>query len=199
MSADVFAALLCGGAARADEPARRPQKKFRNLKRSVEASIQDGQRVVAFLIESYGQGRPDSLLQRIARGAKGSQPSAAEPPAPACVIVPSESGTEAEEESNYRNDCILEKTFIYGVVALSKWLGRDRLPHGVSGLWPPALPADLLPRRSASQAIDVDASAPSHAASPSAVPADSLSARGAGMAVGFGPLAHSQVAPDAAP
>ena len=86
MSADVFAGLLCGGAARADEPARRPRKKFMNEKRLVGANIEDGQRVVAYMVRIYGAERSDSFLQGIARRAKGSRPRAAEPTAPACVI-----------------------------------------------------------------------------------------------------------------
>ena len=64
----------------------------------------------------------------------------------------------------HMNDYVLEKTFLYGIVALSKWLGRDLFPDGVHGDWPPALPKDMLPRRSASDAIEVDASAHSQAA-----------------------------------
>ena len=45
----------------------------------------------------------------------------------------------------HQNDYILEKAFVYGIMALSKWLGRDRLPPGVYGKWPPKLPAKLVP------------------------------------------------------
>lgn len=49
------------------------------------------------------------------------------------------------------NDYVMEKTFVYGIVALSKWLGQDRFPQGVFE-WPPPLPADL--------------AAPSHSSAP---------------------------------
>ena len=44
------------------------------------------------------------------------------------------------------NDYILEKAFVYGIVALSKWLGEERYPCGVYGQWPPPFPAGLAPR-----------------------------------------------------
>ncbi len=37
-------------------------------------------------------------------------------------------------------DNILEMTFVFAVVLLSKWLGPDRFPHGVFA-WPPPIPA----------------------------------------------------------
>ena len=43
------------------------------------------------------------------------------------------------------NDYILDKTFVYGVVMLSKWLGQERLPKGVYGVWPPDPPPEVLP------------------------------------------------------
>jgi hypothetical protein len=43
------------------------------------------------------------------------------------------------------NDYILDKTFVYGVVMLSKWLGQKRLPEGVYGVWPPDPPPEVLP------------------------------------------------------
>ena len=43
------------------------------------------------------------------------------------------------------NDYVMEKTFVYGIIALSKWLGEERFPHGVYGVWPPEFPADLVP------------------------------------------------------
>ena len=46
--------------------------------------------------------------------------------------------------------------FIYGVIAASKWLGKDKFPLGIYGAWPPALPADMLPPRTASEAIRIE-------------------------------------------
>jgi hypothetical protein len=53
------------------------------------------------------------------------------------------------------NDYVLEKTFVYGIVALSKWLGQERFPHGVYGQWPPQMPADLVPKYKAAEAIQL--------------------------------------------
>ena len=98
MSDAVFVRLVCGGAARADAPAGHRRKKFVNEKRAVEASIEDGRRVASYMLRIYGAARSDSFLYAIARRAKGSQPRAAAPTAPACVIlVPSDSECEAEE------------------------------------------------------------------------------------------------------
>ena len=41
------------------------------------------------------------------------------------------------------NDFIMEKAFLYAVVALSKWLGEDRWPAGFYGHWPPPMPAHI--------------------------------------------------------
>ena len=41
------------------------------------------------------------------------------------------------------NDYSMEKTFVYGIILLSKWMGADRFPHGIFG-WPPPFPADLM-------------------------------------------------------
>ena len=59
------------------------------------------------------------------------------------------------------NDYVLEKTFVYGIVALSNWLGRDRFPYGVYGQWPPQMPADLVPKYKAAEAIHLYSTAPS--------------------------------------
>ena len=48
----------------------------------------------------------------------------------------------------HMNDYVLEKAFVYGIVALSKWLGEERYPCGVYGRWPPKMPADLIPKLS---------------------------------------------------
>ena len=54
-------------------------------------------------------------------------------------------------------DYVLEKAFVYGIVALSKWLGEERLPYGVYGQWPPKFPATLLPRSEGSPLVDLEA------------------------------------------
>jgi len=59
------------------------------------------------------------------------------------------------------NDYVLEKTFVYGIVALSKWLGAGRFPQGVYGQWPPKMPAELVPRNHGSESFDVDPTVPS--------------------------------------
>ena len=43
------------------------------------------------------------------------------------------------------NDYIMEKAFVYGIIALSKWLGKERFPQGVYGKWPPPFPSHLMP------------------------------------------------------
>ena len=58
------------------------------------------------------------------------------------------------------NDYVLEKTFVYGIVALSKWLGPECFPHGVYGHWPPKLPAKFLPENLGSIPVDLLAPPP---------------------------------------
>ena len=41
------------------------------------------------------------------------------------------------------NEYVLEKAFVYAIMALSKWLGREFYPCGIFGKWPPPLPVDL--------------------------------------------------------
>ena len=41
------------------------------------------------------------------------------------------------------NDYVLEKTFVYAILCLSKWLGADTFPQGIYGKWPPAPPKNL--------------------------------------------------------
>ena len=43
----------------------------------------------------------------------------------------------------HMNDYILEKTFVYAIFCLSKWLGKDNFSWGICGSWPPAAPTDL--------------------------------------------------------
>ena len=68
-------------------------------------------------------------------------------------------------DGNYRplkllhvNDYVMEKAFVYGIVALSKWLGEERFPYGVYGQWPPKFPAALVPRSLGSPQVDLEAS-----------------------------------------
>jgi hypothetical protein len=42
----------------------------------------------------------------------------------------------------HENDYVMEKAFVWGVIAFSKWLGRDQFKNGIHD-WPPALPANL--------------------------------------------------------
>ena len=35
------------------------------------------------------------------------------------------------------NQYSMEKSFVYGIVALSKWLGQDKFPPGIYDVWPP--------------------------------------------------------------
>ena len=42
------------------------------------------------------------------------------------------------------NDYVLEKAFVYGILALSKWLGEKRFVYGVYGKWPPTFPEGLV-------------------------------------------------------
>jgi len=42
------------------------------------------------------------------------------------------------------NDYVLDKAFVYGILALSKWIGEEHFPDGVYGHWPPRFPANLL-------------------------------------------------------
>ena len=43
----------------------------------------------------------------------------------------------------WRNDYIIEKAFVFGVIALSKWLGDARFPQGLYGSWPPRQPTPV--------------------------------------------------------
>ena len=61
----------------------------------------------------------------------------------------------------HMNDYVVEKAFVYGVVALSKWLGAERFPHGIYGRWPPNAP-ELAPSTPATPALDIDGAVPPH-------------------------------------
>ena len=52
------------------------------------------------------------------------------------------------------NDYSMDMTFVHGAIMLSKWLGQDRYPCGVFGLWPPEPPPGAIP------AIEPEAVAP---------------------------------------
>ena len=75
-------------------------------------------------------------------------------------------------------DGVLEQTFIYAVILLSKWLGRERFPMGVHD-WPPeqmaASSSSAVAAPSSSSAVAASSSAV--AASSSAVAASSASAK----------------------
>jgi hypothetical protein len=45
----------------------------------------------------------------------------------------------------HQNDYVMEKAFVWGILALSKWLGRERFPQGIYGAWPPKMPASQVP------------------------------------------------------
>ena len=44
----------------------------------------------------------------------------------------------------HTNDFCMEKTFLAGVICLSKWLGKDNWPEGLHGNWPPRAPDNLV-------------------------------------------------------
>ena len=54
------------------------------------------------------------------------------------------------------NDYVLEKAFVYGILALSKWLGEKRFVYGVYGNWPPTFPEGLVPSTQGSTPIHLD-------------------------------------------
>ena len=54
----------------------------------------------------------------------------------------------------HMNDYVLDKAFVYGAMMLSKWLGQDRLPHGVFGFWPPEPTPGAIPEVPAAGAAD---------------------------------------------
>ena len=45
----------------------------------------------------------------------------------------------------HANDYNMDKAFVYGAILLSKWLGQERLPCGVYGMWPPDPPPSAIP------------------------------------------------------
>ena len=57
----------------------------------------------------------------------------------------------------HMDDYVLDKAFVCGAIMLSKWLGQDRLPHGVFGFWPPEPPPGAMPEVPAAGAADPSA------------------------------------------
>ena len=55
----------------------------------------------------------------------------------------------------HMNDYVMEKAFVFGVIALSKWLGPERFPQGIYGDWPPCPPPP--PASHAIAGIEVEA------------------------------------------
>ena len=51
----------------------------------------------------------------------------------------------------HATDYVLDKTFVYGAIMLSKWLGQERLPAGVYGFWPPDPPPGAIPAADAAE------------------------------------------------
>ena len=64
-----------------------------------------------------------------------------------CVPSPSSmfTGPASIHHLIHLNDYVLDKTFVYGAIMLSKWLHEERLPKGVYGLWPPDPPPGAIP------------------------------------------------------
>ena len=42
----------------------------------------------------------------------------------------------------HHSDYILDKAFVRAVIGVSRWLGEERFPDGLYGLWPPPAPAE---------------------------------------------------------
>ena len=57
----------------------------------------------------------------------------------------------------HMNDYVMEKAFVFAVIALSKWLGPDRWPPGFYDTWPPPLPPPEAKAAEAAVVVDVDA------------------------------------------
>ena len=78
------------------------------------------------------------------------------------AIVPLErrvfAGTLSPLRLLHVNDYILDKAFVYGIVALSKRLGEEWFPCGVFGQWPPPFPAGLATKSEDAQPVDLEAS-----------------------------------------
>ena len=88
----------------------------------------------------------------------------------------------------HENGYIIEKAFVYAIVCLSKWLGRDRFPMGIFGQWPPPMPGQS--RGGSSR--DASSSGGLHVAESTPVPLSTLVAASTPVAVTT-PLAASAV------
>ena len=75
-----FAALLRGSRADDVGATRTAKRQYKYDKRSVEASIELGERAATFLQSVYGQERATLILNKLAERANGSQPSFADDP-----------------------------------------------------------------------------------------------------------------------
>ena len=64
-----------------------------------------------------------------------------------CVPSPSQifGGAASLRHVLHANEYNMDKSFVYGVIMLSKWLGQDRFPAGVYGMWPPDPPPGVIP------------------------------------------------------
>ena len=54
------------------------------------------------------------------------------------------------------NNYVLEKAFVYGIVALSKWLSEERFPQGAFGPWPPKAPEGLVAEWMGGDTLDLE-------------------------------------------
>ena len=71
----------------------------------------------------------------------------------------------------HMNDYVMEKAFVYGAIALSKWFSEQLLPKGVYGYWPPDPPEAIVqeppdPREAAVQEPSATGSQPSTGSQP---------------------------------
>ena len=70
-----------------------------------------------------------------------------------CIPSPTSifSGPVTMHHLLHANDYVLDKTFVYGAIMLSKWLGQERLLAGVFGFWPPEPPPGAIPAPDAAE------------------------------------------------
>ena len=55
----------------------------------------------------------------------------------------------------HMNAYVMEKTFLYGIICLSKWVGQEKFPTGIYGQWPPPLPDDCKPNIPPAAVVDL--------------------------------------------
>ena len=60
----------------------------------------------------------------------------------------------------HMNDYVMEKAFVWGVIAFSKWLTKEKWPQGIHE-WPPPRPESAVPRMT-SEAVTVEDNVPPH-------------------------------------